>query len=88
MELKTVYFENPGEENTEEVLRIVKQQAEALGIKTILVASTRGETAVKAVEALKEFRVICVSPSAGCKEPDSQEFTDATRYVVACRGGA
>ena len=86
MELKTVYFENPGEENTEEVLRIVKQQAEALGIKTILVASTRGETAVKAVEALKEFRVICVSHSAGFKEPDIQEFTKENRKIVESKG--
>ncbi|MBA7630041.1 hypothetical protein ES703_37549 [subsurface metagenome] len=46
MELKTVYFENPGRENTEAVLRIVKQRAEELGINTILVASTKGNTAL------------------------------------------
>ncbi len=40
MELKATYFENPGKENTEEVLRIVRQRAEELGIKTIGAALT------------------------------------------------
>ena len=52
MELETTYFENPGKANTEEVLRIVRQRANELGIKTIVVASTVGGTAVKAMDAL------------------------------------
>ena len=71
MEAKTVYFENPGSENTEEVLRIAQQRAEALGIKTILVASTKGDTAVRAMEVLKGFRVIVVSHVAGFHVPDA-----------------
>ncbi len=87
MELKTVYFENPGKENTDETLRIARQRAEDLGIKTILVASTRGETAVKAVEALKGFRVVFVSHSTGFREPDGQEFTEENREIVESKGG-
>ncbi len=87
MELKTVYFENPGSENTEEVLRIAKRRAEELGIKTILVASTSGNTAVKAVEAFKGFRVIAVSHSTGMREPDAQEFTEENRKIVESKGG-
>jgi len=87
MELKAVYFENPGEENTDEVLRVARQRAEELGIKTILVASTRGNVAVKAVEALKGFRVIFVSHSTGFREPDSQRFTEENRKIVESKGG-
>jgi len=87
MELKTVYFENPGEENTDEVLRVARQRAEELGIKTILVASTRGDVAVKAVEALKGFRVILVSHSTGFGEPNSQRFTEENRKIVESKGG-
>jgi len=47
MQVNTAYFENPGKENTEAVLDITRQRAEERGIKTILVASTTGETAVK-----------------------------------------
>ncbi len=49
MDGKVVYFEKTGPENTEAVLRNAKQRAGELGIKTILVASTTGSVAVKAV---------------------------------------
>ena len=52
VEAKTVYFKSVGKENTDEVLRIARQRALELGIKTIVVASTTGWTAVKAAEAL------------------------------------
>ena len=87
MELKTVYFENPGSENTEEVLRIARQRAEELGIKTILVASTTGDTAVKAMEAFGGFRVIAVSHATGMREADTQEFTEENRKIVESKGG-
>lgn len=87
MEAKTVYFENPGSENTEEVLRIARQRAEALDIKTILVASTKGNTAVRAMEVLKVFRVIVVSHVAGFRVPDTQEFTEENRRLVESKGG-
>ena len=87
MESKTVYFENPGSENTEAVLRIAKQRAEELGIKTILVASTTGDTAVKVMEAFSGFRVIAVSHSTGMREPDTQEFTEENRKIVESKGG-
>ena len=87
MELKTVYFENPGRENTEDVLRIAKQRAEELGIKTILVASTRGDTAVRATEVFNKSRVIVVSHSTGIREPDTQEFTEENRKIVESKGG-
>ena len=87
MESKTVYFENPGNENTEEVLRITKQRAEELGIKTILVASTRGDTAVKAMDVLQGLRVIIVTHVTGMRAPDTQEFTEENRKIVESKGG-
>ncbi|MFC1981640.1 hypothetical protein ACFLVN_05315 [Chloroflexota bacterium] len=87
MELKTVYFENPGKENTDIVLRIAKQRAEELGIKTVLVASTVGDTAIKAVEVLNGMRVIIVNHSSGFKELNTQEFTKENRKIVESKGG-
>ena len=87
MEAKTVYFENPGRENTEEVLRIVKRRAEELGIKTILVASTKGNTAVQAMDVLKGLRIIVVSHVTGYSAPDIQEFTGENRKIVESKGG-
>ncbi len=45
MEEKIVYFEEPGIENTEATLQLAAERAKARGIKKIVLASTRGETA-------------------------------------------
>ena len=87
MEVKTVYFENPGSENTDKVLAIAKQRAQELGIKTIVLASTGGDTAVKAMGAFQGLKVIVVSHVAGLREPDIQEFTEENRKLVESKGG-
>lgn len=87
MEGRIVYFEKVGRENTEETLSIAKERAEELGIKTILVASTYGDTAARAVEVFKGLRVIAVSHSAGVKEPNTQQFTEENRQKFESKGG-
>ncbi len=86
-ESKITYFEKIGRENTEEVLRIVGERARELGIKTVLVASTRGDTAVRAMEVFKGLRVISVSHSTGFGEPNVQRFTEENRKIVESKGG-
>ncbi|MFC2066475.1 pyruvate kinase alpha/beta domain-containing protein [Chloroflexota bacterium] len=87
MESKTVYFEKPGSGNTEATLRIAKKRADELGIKTVLVASTEGDTAAAAVEMLKGIRVIAVSWATGWKEPSVQRFTEENRKIFEGKGG-
>jgi len=87
MESKIVYFEKPGVENTDEVLRVVRQRAEELGIKTVLVASTSGDTAVRAMDVLKGLRVVVVTHCAGFKKPDTQELTEENRKIIESKGG-
>jgi hypothetical protein len=87
IESKTVYFEKPGEHNTEEVLQIVKNKAEELGVKTILVASTSGETGAKAVKALGGLRVIAVGFATGMREPDVQPLKPEYKQIIESQGG-
>jgi hypothetical protein len=87
MELKTVYFEKPGSENTEAVLHIARQRANELGIKNILVASTSGGTAVRAMDVFKGLRVIVVTHVTGFSAPNIQEFTQENRQIVESKGG-
>lgn len=87
MEAKTVYFENKGEENTDEVLRLARQRADELGIKTIVVASTRGVTAAKAVAVFEGLRVVVVTHPTGYLGPNTQEFTQENRQIVESKGG-
>jgi hypothetical protein len=86
-ESKVVYFKNPGGENTDEVLRIAKQRAEELGIKTVVVASTTGATAVKAVEVFNGMRVIVITRSIGFIEPNVDDFIEDNRKIVQSKGG-
>ena len=87
MELKAVYFDKPGSENTEAVLGIAKERAEKRGIKNILIASTRGNTAVKAMDVFQGLRVIVVTHVTGFRGPNTQEFTEENRHIVESKGG-
>ncbi len=86
MDGKIVYFEKSGAENTEEVLRIAKLRADELGIGTIVVASTRGDTAVRAAEVFKGKKVVVVSRTTGRIEPNIWEFTEENRHKLAGKG--
>ena len=87
MEGKIVYLAKPGTENTEEVLRIAKIRADELGIKNIVVATTVGNTAVRATEVFEGMRVIGVSHVSGMGEPDTQELTEENKQMIESKGG-
>ena len=53
MEEKIIYFEKSGKENTADVIRLIKERAQAKGIKKIVVASPRGDTARAAAASLE-----------------------------------
>lgn len=86
VERKIVYFSRPGPENTDDVLRMAKARAEELGINTIVVASTTGDTAVKATEIFQGARIVVVSHVAGFKEPNTQEFSEENKREVESSG--
>ena len=50
---KVTYWEKPGKEHTEETLKIALEAAKERGIETVLVSSTTGYTALKALEVLR-----------------------------------
>ena len=81
------YFSEPGETNTNDVLMASKERASELGIKDIVVATTRGETAVKAVEIFKGYNVVIVTHVTGMKEPGVQELTEDNAKKIKAGGG-
>ena len=87
MEGKIVYFEKEGPENTDAVLALVKKRAGELGIKNIVVASTHGNTAVKAVNVFTGFNIIVVTHVFGGREPNTAEFSEESRKLVESKGG-
>lgn len=87
IEVKTIYFVEPGNHNTEQVLRLSRRRAEELGIKTIVISSTTGSTAVKAIDYFKGMKVIVVSRVANWQGPDTQDFTEENKRAVQSKGG-
>lgn len=87
LEKSIVYFTEPGEKNTDTLLEAAKRRADELGVRDIVVASTRGETAVKAVRKFKGYNVVVVTHSTGFKEPGKQELDDAHTEQIREGGG-
>ena len=87
METQSVYFPEPGSANTGKTLELAKRRAEQLGIKTIVVASTSGETGVRAVKLLTNCKVVVVTHATGFPAPDVQELTPQNRAKILEKGG-
>jgi len=83
---KTVYFEKPGPENTEEMIKLAKERAEELGIKNIVIASTKGETGIKASEVFRGCNIVVVTHATGFREPDVQELLPENRDIIGRNG--
>lgn len=87
-ESKIVYFKTPGEHNTMHVLKLAKERSDELGIKDIIVASTRGKTALEAVKIFdpRKYNLIIVTHMAGFRDPGTQEFDENIRKDVENKG--
>jgi hypothetical protein len=84
--IASVYFKRPGEENTTRTLEVARRRADELGIRTVLVASTRGETGVQAAQVFQGYDLIVVSHSAGFREPNTQELAEENRAAIKAAG--
>ncbi len=84
---QTVYFAKPGPGNTERTLAVAHERAQALGIDTVLVATTSGATAVRAAEVFAGFAVVAVTHSTGFNAPHAQELTPENAAALT-RAGA
>jgi len=87
MERTTVYFDKPGKDNTDDVLKLINARAKELGIKTVLISSTTGFAGARAVEALQGLRVVVISHATGMREPNLQSLTDENRNTIISKGG-
>jgi hypothetical protein len=85
--IQSVHFDKTGKENTARTLEVAKQRADELGIRTILVATTRGDTGVQAARLFQGYDVIAVTHSTGFKEPNVQELTEENRAAIEAAGG-
>lgn len=81
-EASIVYFDSMGPENTDETLRLAKVRARELGIEKIVIATTKGDTAVKAAKEFKDYKVVVVTHTTGFLAPGEQELTLENRHEI------
>ena len=77
----TVYFEKPGKEHTEETHGIALDGAKERGIEYVVVASTTGKTALKAMKTFKGsgLNLVVVTHQMGWRAPGLQLLPEETR---------
>lgn len=73
------HFEEPGKINTQQTLEFAYDRGKELGLNEVVIASSTGETAYKALEIFKGFKVIAVTYHCGFKEPFRKSMKDDVR---------
>jgi hypothetical protein len=82
----TIYFSEAGGQNTDALLEFVKEYVEKEEIKDIVVASTSGETGIKASKIFMGYNLVVVTHCFGFKEPGKTELLDEHRKEVLANG--
>ncbi len=86
IEKKTVYFREAGAKNTDLLLKIVKNYVEKEEINDIVVASTTGETGVKAAKIFKPRNIVVVTHHFGFREPGKIELLEENKREILANG--
>jgi len=81
-----LYHDGPVASNTEATLKAAKERAETLRIENIVVASTTGDTGVKACEVFKGFNLVVVRHHTGFQSPGTQEMTPKNEELILENG--
>jgi hypothetical protein len=86
---ETIYLEEGGEEHTAVTLKASLKAAKELNIKTVIVASNRGITGVKAAEMYKDsgVKLIVVGHQMGFPVPKVQQFKPENWEKIEALGG-
>jgi len=86
MEKSIHYFENPGIENTDKVIDLVKTRKEELGIDHIVIASATGKSGVKLAGKIDNAHIVNVTHHAGFRGGDDLEVTSEYRSELEDKG--
>jgi len=86
MDCTTTYFSEPGSQHTATVLKLVAARARELGIRTVVVPSGSGATALAAADALAGIALVVITHESGYVKDGEQEFPAEARRALEARG--
>jgi len=81
-----MYFEKPGESNTEKTLELAFDRGQSLGIDEVVLATSKGNTAYKALDIFSGFKITAVTYHCGFKEPFKAVMPAETRKDLEKKG--
>ena len=81
-----MFFDKPGKNNTERTLNLAFQRGKELGLNEVVLASTKGDTAYKALEIFSGFHITVVTYHCGFKEPFKKVMPDETKNDLKGKG--
>ena len=80
------HFDTAGRENTEQTLQLALARARQLGIREVVVATSKGDTARRALELAEGLRIVAVTYHCGFKTPFKASMTEAARRELEQQG--
>ncbi len=81
-----MYFEKPGESNTQQTLDLAYERGRELGVNEVVVASSSGETGFLALKTFPNFKVTVVTYHCGFKEPFQNVMPDDAKSKLRAQG--
>lgn len=82
------YFRKPGVKRTDAVLLAARARMQELGLRTLVVATTRGYTGIRAVELLRpDFEVLVVIENTGYRNDRVPRPEESSLRLIEERGG-
>lgn len=84
----TYYFDVPGPSNTKDAARFAVERAKELGVRTIVVASTSGASALEFMNAMKGsgISLVVVTHVVGFAEPGVWQFSEENAAILRSNG--
>jgi hypothetical protein len=86
IEKTTSYFREPGKQNTDALIQIVKEYIEKENVGNIVVASSTGETGAKAAKAFKNANTIIVTHHHGFQQTGQSELKEEFKNEILASG--
>ncbi len=86
MEKTIEYFSRPGPQNTDRTLELSRRRADELEIHHLVLSSSTGNTAIRALELIQPERLVVVSSMYGMSEPGRPRITEENRIRLERAG--
>ena len=81
-----MFFDEPGPANTEQTLKSAFERGKELGLTEVVLATSTGDTAYKALEIFSGFHIVAVTYHGGFRKPFENVMKADVRKDLSARG--